>query len=161
MGENDSQTDFYFQDQNTAIRDLGEKQRILKDRLILIGQNLIELKEKNHTDNTYTTLVKFDNEWQMRETWVYPQEILTRFDGMSNSGGSWGPDGRLYLTGHDRSELYAVILPNMGSVLVLEEIIPIGNRGQGIAWDRTDPGVIYTIRKKDGEVVVFKVDKGR
>jgi len=32
---------------NTKIRDLEEKQRILKDRLLLIGQNLIEIKEKS------------------------------------------------------------------------------------------------------------------
>jgi hypothetical protein len=117
-----------------------------------------KLKEKNLTDNTYTTLVKFDDQWRMVEAWVYPKEIIERFDGMSNSGGSWGPDNRLYLTGHDRSELYVVSFPKAGSVLVLEEILPIGNRGQGIAWDRTDPGVIYTIRKKEREVVVFKME---
>lgn len=119
-----------------------------------------KLKDKNLTDNTYTTLVKFDDQWQMMEAWVYPQEIIKRFDGMSNSGGSWGPDGRLYLTGHDHSELYVVSFPNAGSVLILDQIIPIGNRGQGIAWDRTDPGVIYTIRKKEREVVVFKMEVG-
>lgn len=32
------------------IRDLEENQRILKDRLLLIGQNLIETKEKNTQD---------------------------------------------------------------------------------------------------------------
>ncbi|MCK5043999.1 hypothetical protein KAR52_03300 [Candidatus Pacearchaeota archaeon] len=32
---------------NIQIRDLEEKQRILKDRLLLIGQNLVEMKEKN------------------------------------------------------------------------------------------------------------------
>lgn len=117
-----------------------------------------KLKDKNLTDNTYTTLVKFDDQWRMLEAWVYPQSIIDRFDGMSNSGGSWGPDGRLYLTGHDRSELYVVGFPKAGSVLVLEEIIPIGNRGQGFAWDRTDPGVIYTIRKKEREVVVFRME---
>jgi hypothetical protein len=116
-----------------------------------------KLKDKNLTDNTYTTLVKFDDEWRMIEAWVYPAEIIERFDGMSNSGGSWGPDGRLYLTGHDRSELYAVDFPDAGSVLKLIEILPIGNRGQGFAWDRTDPGVIYTIRKKEREVVVFRI----
>jgi hypothetical protein len=116
-----------------------------------------KLADRTHTDNTYTTLVKFDDRWQMLEAWVYPQEIIERFDGMSNSGGSWGSDGRLYLTGHDRSELYAVRLPRAGSVLVLEEIIPVDNRGQGIAWDRTQKGVIYTIRKKEREVVVFQL----
>ncbi len=35
---------------NTKIRDLEEKQRILKSRLLLIGQNLIEFKEKNSPD---------------------------------------------------------------------------------------------------------------
>lgn len=36
-----SSEDFVFK-----IRDLEEKQRILKDRVLLIGQNLIETKEK-------------------------------------------------------------------------------------------------------------------
>jgi len=116
-----------------------------------------KLKDKNLTDNTYTTLVKFDKDWRMLEAWVYPKKIIDWFDGMSNSGGSWGPDGRLYLTGHDRSEFYVVRFPEAGSVLILEEIIPIGNRGQGFAWDRSDPGVIYTIRKKEREVVVFRM----
>ena len=35
---------------NVRIRDLEERQRILKDRLLLIGQNLIETKEKNAQD---------------------------------------------------------------------------------------------------------------
>lgn len=32
---------------NSKVRDIEEKQRILKDRLLLIGQNLIEIKEKS------------------------------------------------------------------------------------------------------------------
>ena len=35
----------YFNEINAKIRDLEEKQRILKDRILLIGQNLIEFKE--------------------------------------------------------------------------------------------------------------------
>ena len=34
----------------TELRDLEEKNRIIKDRLLLIGQNLIETKEKNNQD---------------------------------------------------------------------------------------------------------------
>jgi len=64
---------------------------------------------------------------------------------MSNSGGSWGPDGYLYLTGHDPAELYRVRLPKAGSVLEVVDIIPMNIRGQGIAWDRSQPGVIYGI----------------
>jgi hypothetical protein len=40
----------YFSDMNTKIRDLEEKNRMLKDRLLLIGQNLIESKEKTAQD---------------------------------------------------------------------------------------------------------------
>ena len=35
----------YDVDPNAKLRDLEEKQRIMKDRLMLIGQNLIETKE--------------------------------------------------------------------------------------------------------------------
>ncbi len=47
----EEQTNYYgqaFGEMNTKIRDLEEKNRILKDRLLLIGQNLIEIKEKNN-----------------------------------------------------------------------------------------------------------------
>lgn len=35
---------------NTRLRDLEEKNRILKDRLLLIGENLVETKEKTRED---------------------------------------------------------------------------------------------------------------
>ena len=35
---------------NFGLRRVEEKQRILKDRLILIGQNLIEIKEQTETE---------------------------------------------------------------------------------------------------------------
>lgn len=38
----------YSGETNAKIRDLEEKQRILKDRLLLIGENLIETKEETH-----------------------------------------------------------------------------------------------------------------
>jgi hypothetical protein len=36
-----------FNDVTSKVRDLEEKQRVLRDRLLLIGQNLIEIKEKS------------------------------------------------------------------------------------------------------------------
>ncbi|MBW6442624.1 hypothetical protein K0A97_02475 [Patescibacteria group bacterium] len=35
---------------NTKIRDLEEKNILLKDRLLLVGQNLIEIKEKTNSE---------------------------------------------------------------------------------------------------------------
>ncbi|MEK6875762.1 MAG: hypothetical protein AABX30_03690 [Nanoarchaeota archaeon] len=39
-----------FGDISTKVRDIEEKQRIAKDRLLLIGKNLIETKEKTSQD---------------------------------------------------------------------------------------------------------------
>lgn len=92
-----------------------------------------------------TVMVKFTKDFRPVQSWTQPKAILDRFEDMSNSGGSWGPDGYLYLTGHDPAELYRMRLPKAGSVLELVDIIPINIRGQGIAWDRSQPGVIYGI----------------
>jgi len=92
-----------------------------------------------------TQMVKFTPDFKMVEAWVLPKELLDRFEDMSNSGGSWGPDGFLYLTGHDPAELYRMRLPKAGAVLEVVDIIPMNVRGQGIAWDRSQPGVIYGI----------------
>lgn len=113
-----------------------------------------EFEDEIGKNNQWTTLVKFDDQWDVVESWIFPDEILKRFDGKSNSGGSWGPDGRLYLSGHDRAELYLIELPKAGSVLNLIDTIPIENEGQGIAWDRSEPGIIYTIKRSTREVVI-------
>jgi len=92
-----------------------------------------------------TVMVKFTKDFRPLQSWTLPKAILDRFEDMSNSGGSWGPDGYLYLTGHDPAELYRMRLPKAGSVLELVDVIPMNIRGQGIAWDRSQPGVIYGI----------------
>lgn len=38
-----------FGEVNTKVRDLEEKQKVLKNRLILIGENLIEIKEDTNS----------------------------------------------------------------------------------------------------------------
>jgi len=47
MAEQDYENQ-YFTEISTKVRDLEEKQRIIKDRILLIGQNLIEMKEDVH-----------------------------------------------------------------------------------------------------------------
>jgi len=41
----------YFSEINLIIRDLEEKQKILKDRLLIVSENLVALKEKTTKDN--------------------------------------------------------------------------------------------------------------
>ena len=111
-------------------------------------------KHVTEKGSEWTTVVKLDDQWQKLEAWVFPEEVIHKFRPMSNSGGSWGPDGLLYCTGHDLPELYAFRIPQRGSVLELVETIPINIFGQGIAWDRSEKGNIYGIRKKDKQVVL-------
>jgi hypothetical protein len=92
-----------------------------------------------------TIVVKLTEDFAPVQSWTLPKEVLDRFEDMSNSGGSWGPDGFLYLSGHDPAEVYKMTLPDAGSVLKLVEVVPLNIRGQGIAWDRSQPGVIYGI----------------
>ena len=102
-------------------------------------------------DKRATTIVKFDKSWRAVEAWTLPKALLDKFEDMSNSGGSWGPDGQLYLTGHDPAELYRVRFPKAGSVIELVEAIPMNIRGQGVAWDRSDKGMIYGIVRATAE----------
>jgi len=92
-----------------------------------------------------TVVIEMTEGFEPVRSWTLPNEVLDRFEDMSNSGGSWGPDGFLYLSGHDPAEVYKMTLPEAGSVLKLVEIVPLHIRGQGIAWDRSQPGVIYGI----------------
>jgi len=46
--EANQQRERFFGDINSKIRSLEERQNLLKDRLLLIGQNLIETKERSN-----------------------------------------------------------------------------------------------------------------
>ena len=107
-------------------------------------------------DNRWTVLVQFNDAWQSLATWTFPDSLLTRFKPMSCSGGSWGPDRRLYVTGHDSAELYVLRLPTSGSVLEWLATVPADIRGQGIAWDRSEPAVLYGIKRRTRQAVVYK-----
>lgn len=92
-----------------------------------------------------TQIVRFDKDWRVVEAWVLPDALLKKFGDMSNSGGSWGPDGKLWITGHDLPEAYALMLPEAGSVLRWVGTARMDIAGQGIAWDRSDSKVIWGI----------------
>ncbi len=102
---------------------------------------------------SWTTIVRFDDEWRPIGGYVFPPVIVERFLDRSNSGGAWGPDGKLYLTGHDWAEVYVAELPEAGSVLRLVEIVPMPGEGQGIAWDPSELDAFYAIVRDTREIV--------
>jgi hypothetical protein len=96
-------------------------------------------------DHRYTLLVRMDGQFRQEVAWTFPPEVLARFAPYSCSGMSWGADGRLYATGHDRPEIYVLELPEAGSVLKLIATIPIATPGQAIDWDPKAPRRIWSI----------------
>lgn len=109
--------------------------------------------------NKYNTqVVRFTPDWQVATAYVIPDEVVEKFDDMSNSGGSWGPDGNLYLSGHDPAEAYVMQLPKIGSTLSWIGTVPLAIAGQGIAWDRSQPDVLYGFVRATKTVSVNKVD---
>jgi len=109
---------------------------------------------------TYNTqIVKMNDAFEVVESWTYPYELLDSFDPMSNSGGSWGPDGRLYITGHDAAAVYVIELPDAGSVLKWVATVNLPSiAGQGIAWDRsgTEP-VLWGILRETRQAFAMSI----
>lgn len=105
-------------------------------------------------------LVRYDDDWNETGEWTIPDSVIQRFAPHSNSGGAFGPNGRLYLTGHDHGELYVMEAPDSaaaGGELKYLATLPAPIAGQGIAWDHSDIGILYGIVRKTKEVVVMRL----
>ena len=109
--------------------------------------------------HTYGSVGRFDAEWRLVEQWLLPETVLARMAPHSASGGAFGPDGVLYLMGHDRKELYAVEIPEAGVRLVHRATIAINAEGQAFAWDRSRPDerILYAISRPNREVRAFEI----
>lgn len=107
-----------------------------------------------------TQLVQFNQDWTVARAWIFPQVLWESFSPMSNSAGSFGPDGWLYITGHDASEVYVLKLPSAGDILIWVATIQAPNiAGQGIAWDRSQGtnGSLYGISRESTQIVEMRV----
>lgn len=112
-------------------------------------------------DQRWTHLGEFDDNWQMLRSWIFPPQVIATWGSSSSSGGDWGDDGLLYVTGHDEAELYVLRLPKQGVALEYLTTIDVPFEGQGWAWDRTVPGerVIYGIIRARQEIVAARIPR--
>ena len=91
------------------------------------------------TKNKNTKLVKYqykNNEFIEVKSWFFPKRVIDNWDNMSCSGGSWGPDGYLYTTGHDYAKAYVLEIDKADNLKYVRTEKDVGFYGQAIAWDR-------------------------
>lgn len=109
-------------------------------------------------DHRLTTLVRYSPEFAEQGAWLFPAGVFERFAPYSSSGGLWGADGLLYVTGHDRPEAYALRLPTAGSRLEHVATIALPTPGQAIARDPI-PGRIWSIDRANRQAVLSELPK--
>ncbi len=89
--------------------------------------------------NRNTKLVKYEfesGEFKETSNWNFPNEVVGQWGDMSCSGGSWSPEGKLYVTGHDHECAYVLELEEKNGLKYLYPENNVGFYGQAISWDR-------------------------
>jgi hypothetical protein len=111
-------------------------------------------------DHRYTMLSRMDESFQIQESWVFPAEVLARMAPRSCSGLSWGPDGLIYATGHDRPEVYVLRLPEAGSTLDLVATLGIASPGQAIDWE-PNGSRLWSVARDTSEVLASSMQPSK
>ncbi len=106
----------------------------------------------------YSMLVQMDSEFRQKGGWVLPKSLIDRLRPESISGGSFGKDGKLYLSPHHFEELYICQLPRMGYEIEHLKTIPAPFQGQGLTWDPYRPGVMWGMHREKREVIAVKIE---
>lgn len=108
-------------------------------------------------DHRSTTIVQYDSRFVEQGAWLLPDSVLERMAPYSSSGGVWGRDGYLYVTGHDRPELYVLKLPEAGSELLHVGTMAIPTNGQAIAWDPKEDRLLWSIERSSRSIVASRI----
>lgn len=110
-------------------------------------------------DHRFSSILTFDAEWRRNGGWLFPASVLERMAPYAASGGAIGPDGWLYLIGHDRPELYVVARPPMGPTLIHIATITVEAEGQAFSWAQDGTRTIFTVDRRKGLVRMIELPK--
>jgi hypothetical protein len=106
-------------------------------------------------DHTFSSVVTFDGEWRRTGGWLFPAPVVERMAPDAASGGAIGPDGLLYILGHDRAEMYVLARPSMGPTLLHVATIDLQAAGQAFSF--AEGRTVLTIDRKIGAVRVIEL----
>ncbi|WNO53627.1 hypothetical protein [Stakelama saccharophila] len=102
----------------------------------------------------YANVATYDAEWRRTGGWLFPGDVLDRLAPKAASGGVIGPDGLLYVTGHDRPEMYVLARPCMGPVLIHVATIAVEAEGQAFAFVAGHDRRVAAIGRDSGTVIM-------
>lgn len=105
----------------------------------------------------FSGIVTFDERWRRTGGWMLPNSILGALAPDAASGGQIGPDGLLYITGHDKPEMYVLAKPKMGPKLVHLATLDIELEGQAFSWDMAAMRTLYAIDRREGLVRAIEI----
>ena len=108
-------------------------------------------------DHRFSSVVTFDAEWRKTGGWLFPSSVLDRMAPYAASGGAIGPDGWLYLLGHDRPEMYVVARPPMGPTLIHIATIELEAEGQAFSWAQDGTRTVFTVDRRKGLVRMIEL----
>jgi hypothetical protein len=112
----------------------------------------------DYKDHSFASIVRYDAQWRRIGGWMIPETAIARMQPYAASGGALGADGLLYLTGHDRPEMYVMAAPSMGPKLVHIATITIDVEGQAFTWDKSSSErIVYGISRPNREVRAFRI----
>ena len=80
----------------------------------------------------------------------FPKQGVERMAPYAASGGAIGPDGLLYILGHDRPEMYVLAKPVMGPSLIHVATIDVEAEGQAFTF--AEGRTIFAIDRRKGAV---------
>jgi hypothetical protein len=111
-----------------------------------------------YKDHSFASIVRYDSSWRRQGGWMIPESVIERMKPHAASGGALGPDGLLYLTGHDRPEMYVLAAPVMGPKLVHIATITIDIEGQAFAFEKSATApTVWGISRPNREVRAFQL----
>ncbi len=108
-------------------------------------------------NNSFAGVQLHDDRWRRVGGWALPPQLVERMAPQAASGGAIGPDGLLYMMGHDRPEMYVLARPARGPYLIHVATIAIDAEGQAFDFDESRPGEVCAISRPSRQIRCFRL----
>lgn len=108
-------------------------------------------------DNSFAGIQIHDERWRRVGGWALPPALVERMAPQAASGGAIGPDGLLYMMGHDLPEMYVLARPARGPYLIHVATIAIDAEGQAFDFDESRPGEVCAISRPNRQIRCFRL----